>query len=63
MAPDNSDAPAPFVRRKCAECNHAESFHPDHQQCCAYGCQCEKWRDEEAKPKRKSRAKAKGAAR
>lgn len=43
----------PFVRLKCGDCNHAESFHPGHAGCCAFGCKCVKWK----KP-----AKAKTAA-
>mgnify|MGYP000290551281 CR=1 FL=1 len=52
-------APAPYVRRKCSECNHAESFHPDHKECCAFGCSCEAWKDEGVKSKAKPRAKSK----
>ena len=29
---------------RCAECNHAKSFHPDSKRCVAFGCQCKRWR-------------------
>lgn len=55
MPKKKSEPAPPFVRRKCDNCNHAESFHPDHEECCAFGCQCPAW-----VPPAESKPKAKG---
>jgi len=28
---------------QCGGCNHPLSFHPNHDYCCATGCQCDGW--------------------
>lgn len=29
---------------RCADCNHAKSFHPKSGRCVAFGCSCSRWR-------------------
>jgi hypothetical protein len=40
-------APAPYKRGeqpRCVNCNHADTFHPEHRatRCTAMGCRCER---------------------